>query len=297
MRRISDASVYHGFRGQLPNELPSDELSRSLLLNRLQGVGSCASDGSTFEQYLARKKKTDPPPKKFETLLKTSSTSTSTSTSYQDARSNAFLALYGIDPADIRPTATPSGVSPECARMRSFMTNPDRDTILLPPSDLDAKMYDILTPKCLKEISYTIIEYDNCVETYTEDDTNEVLIAAFQQTSEREEKAKIILEPELPVASISPPVDTHISEEIDEGYNSSSSVSEPRGCSPGKRTSVQVKTWYTGRKIRCCRKSSLRLFVKLRRRAHRRKGVHCLCSERYPRDIASAQKANRRCLL
>lgn len=296
MRRISDASIYHGFRGQLPNELPSDELSRSLLINRLHGVGSCASDGSTFEQYLARKQKTDPPPRKFEKTQKvptTSRSSTSSSTSYQDDRTNSFLAMYGIDPSDIKPTATPSGLSSECALARSFMYNPDRDTTLLPPNDLDSKMYDILTPKVLKELSYTIIEYDNCVECYTEDNVVEVLQSAFEQTSEREVRAQVILEPSLEVVSVTPPIETHLCEEIDEGYISSS-PSEPRGCSPGKRISVQVKAWYTGRTIRCCRKSNLRLFVKLRRRVHRRRGVHCLNSEKYPRDNATAQNTSRR---
>lgn len=288
MRRISNASIYHGFRGQLPNELPSDELQRSLIINRLHGLSPTASDGSTFEQYLARKKRSDPPKTKKNVLL-TAENHHPRSTTI-DNRSQAFLQSLGVDPLDIVSTSKPSHISTECARARSFAYNPDRDTTLLPPSDVDAFIYHVLTPKVIKEASYYEIQHDGCTVDYVESDLRTALPMAFSDIASKYECVQELYEPQLSVASCEPPVKTHTAVTVsndDEGYESSHSVSSLRERGPDTtQICVQLKVWYTGRVRRHCRKAQIRQFVKLRRRIHRRRGVHCLNVQKYPRDSA-----------
>lgn len=290
MRRISNASIYHGLRGQLPDALPSDDLAKSLVINRLHGLSPTSSDGSTFEQYLARKKKTDPPKKTLQTLS-TAPSSTSSST-ISDERSLAFLAMYGIDPSDIKPTAKPSGVTPECALARACMYNPDRDTTLLPPSDMDAKMYDILTPASIKTASYTVIQYQECIEDYVDLDLHDALPEAFQTVAANLVRAQELIEPELPIVSVvqhETTLPVQVVESEDEGYCTETPICTPRVRGPDTTImDVQLKVWYTGRRRRTCRKSSMRQSVKLRRRIHKRSGVHCLTIQKYPRDIAAS---------
>lgn len=289
MRRIQNASIYHGFRGQLP-ELPSDDLAKSLVINRLHGLSPTSNDGSTFEQYLARKARSDPPRKtpaqiRSEASKQNVPSSTSSSPSHIDDRTNAFLAMYGIEPSEIKIESKPSGMKPDVSFERSLMYNPDRDRILLPPSDMDAKMYDILTPIDIKEASYVV--YDD--DTFCVDDLVPIVPVAISNIQEKLKIAEVLIEPALSVASVVQPIVEVSTVEIsdDEGYGSEpSNACTPRGSNPGTITSqhIQFRTWYTGCIRRLSRKGDLRLYVKLRRRHHGRLGVHRLHHEEYPRD-------------
>lgn len=289
MRRIQNASVYHGFRGQLP-ELPSDDLAKSLVINRLHGLSPTASDGSTFEQYLARKARSDPPKRTPSQILssvskhKVSSPSTSSS-SHIDDRTNAFLAMYDISPSDIKIESKPSGLKPGVAMRRAFMYNPDRDRILLPPSDMDAKFYDILTPSDVKEASYVIFDDD----TFCIDDLVPIVSNIISEKQEQLKVVETLVESVLHVASVVQPIvetaTVVISE--DEGYVSEpSEICTPRGSNPDKicNNRIQLRIWYTGCIRRYSRKGELRLNVKLRRRHHGGFGVHRLHQEKHPRD-------------
>nr|BCP45667.1 hypothetical protein [Osugoroshi virus] len=262
------ARVYHGLRNLPPNTLPSDPLDRSRFFNSLHDA-ECSRPGQTtlvspgFEAYLAAKAK-EPAPIPHKKGI-------STTSSIQNSRNQAFLSMYGIKESDIVCNVKRDPyITSRQAQVLAFQYNPDRDNKILPAGDIDAAMYDLLTPISVKQ--KVPVEM---VENFVYEGT--ICLQQFATALEVKNEFN------LPSDVIETSIPTYISDTVDtdSGYDSPEENTNHLKCKISRpkaiRCRVYIKFWYTRR---LGNKLVMRLGVKIRRVRHFGVGSHSLIGSR-----------------